>query len=178
MTGSTTVPVANQPQMVAFVQDSLNVTIGSTTGKQCTGSGIAASITFAEKFPSAFRKKIETGNDLVAIEQDMPGLNYVTESIFTNEAGVPGLGTAGKANQGTRFIVKFMNTQNGISVSIPAYDASGSLRAAYVASAASDGSGGPPIHVPPSLPANLVAAPAQSISLSTGAGYAVYEVIG
>lgn len=169
MTGSTTVPVANQPQMVAFVQDSLNVTIGSTTGKQCTGSSIAASITFAEKFPSAFRKKIETSNDLVAIEQDMPGLNYVTESIFTNEAGVPGLGTAGKANQGTRFILKFMNVQNGVSVSIPGAVQSGSLWAVFVASAASDGSGGTPM---------TISAGSQSISLSTGAGYAVYEVIG
>ncbi len=146
ITGSTTIPVANQPQFVAFVQDSLDVTVGGTTGKQCTGPEDTASITFSEKFPSAFRKKIETDSseDLVAIEQDMPGLNYVTESIFTNEAGVPGLGAAGKANQGTRFIVKFKSVQNGVSISLPGMVQSGSLWIAYVASAASDGSGGTP----------------------------------
>jgi hypothetical protein len=168
ITGSTTVPVANQPQMVAFVQDSLDVTIGATTGKQCTGPTSTASIKFAERFPSAFRKKIETDDYLDAIEQNMPGLNYITESIFTNEAGVPGLGAAGKANQGTRFIVKFKNVQTGVSISLPGIVSSGVLNAAYVASAASDGSGGTPTTSSSSV----------AVSLSSGAGYAVYEVVG
>jgi hypothetical protein len=166
ITGSTTVPVANQPQMVAFVQDSLDVTIGGTTGKQCTGTSATASIKFSEKFPSAFRKQIETDDYLVPIEQNSPGLNYVTESIFTNEAGVPGLGTAGKANQGTRFIVKFKNVQNGVSVSVPGTVSSGSLKLNLVSGAASDGSGGTP------------GTSGVTVSLSSGAGYVVYEVVG
>lgn len=168
ITGSTTVPVANQPQMVAFVQDSLDVTIGGTTGKQCTGTSATASIKFSEKFPSAFRKQIETDDYLVPIEQSSPGLNYVTESIFTNETGVPGLGKAGKANQGTRFIVKFKNVQNGVSVSVPDRVSSGVLRLQYVSGAASDGSGGTASTTNSS----------QAVSLSSGAGYVVYEVVG
>jgi len=173
ITGSTTVPVANQPQMVAFVQDSLNVTISGTTGKQCTGPTSSATITFAEKFPSAFRKKISTNDAdsagvLAPIEQNTPGLNYVTESIFTNETGVPGLGVAGKADQGTRFIVKFKNVQNGVSVTVPARVQSGTMWVAYVASAASDGSGGTPATSNSTV----------TVSLSSGAGYVVYEVVG
>jgi hypothetical protein len=166
ITGSTTVPVANQPQMVAFVQDSLDVTVGGTTGKQCTGTSATASITFKEKFPSAFRKKIETDDYLVPIEQNMPGLNYVTESIFTNQAGISGLGAAGKADQGTRFIVKFKNVQNGVSVSVPGSVPSGVMRLNLVSGAASDGSGGTP------------GTSGGSVSLSSGAGYVVYEVVG
>jgi len=169
ITGSTSVPVANQPQTVAFVQDSLTVSISGTTGKQCTGPTSTASITFKENFPSAFRKKIEnsySGDVLSEIEQSTPGLNYVTESIFTNETGVPGLGKAGKADQGTRFIVKFKNVQNGVGISVPTYVTSGSLRATLVPGAASDGSGGTATGV------------GGTVSLTSGAGFVVYEVTG
>jgi hypothetical protein len=164
ITGSTTVPVSNQPQLVAFVTDSLSVSISGTTGKQCTGPTSTASITFKELFPSAFRKKIETDNSagLAAIEQSAPGINYVTESIFTNTAL---LGAAGKADNGTRFIVKFKNVQAGVGISLPASVTSGSLRLVNVSGAASDGSGG-----------TLTGTGA--VSLSGGAGYAVYEVVG
>lgn len=163
ITGATTVPVSNQPQLVAFVTDSLSVSISGTTGKQCTGPTSSASITFKELFPSAFRKKIETlgGNP---IDQDAPGLNYLTESMFTNQAGVPGLGKAGKADQGTRFIIKFKNVQNGVGISLPSSVPSGSLRLVNVAGAASDGSGG-------------TLTGTGSVSLTSGAGYAVYEVV-
>jgi len=168
ITGSTTVPVANQPQMVAFVQDSLDVTISGKSEKQCTSPTSTATITFKEKFPTAFRKKVETDSsaNLVPIEQNSPGLNYVTESIFTNQTGVPGLGTAGKADQGTRFIVKFKNVQNGVGISLPGVVTSGVMRLNLVAGAASDGSGGTP------------GTAGSSVSLSSGAGYAVYEVVG
>lgn len=171
ITGSTSVPVSNQPQTVAFVQESLTVSVNGTTGKQCTGPTSSASITFRENFPSAFRKKIEqfdVEGTLVELEQNTPGYNYLTESIFTNEAGVPGLGTAGKANQGTRFIVKFKNTQNGVGISVPGSVASGDLWAVYVSGAASDGSGGTPV---------AIGSGSQSVSLTSGAGYAVYEVV-
>jgi hypothetical protein len=168
ITGSTTVPVSNQPQMVAFVQDSLDVTVSGTTGKQCTGPDGTATITFSEKFPSAFRKKIETDGELAAIDQSTPGLNYVTESIFTNEAGVPGLGKTGKANQGTRFIVKFRNVQTGVGISVPDRVESGSLYAVLVSGAAADGSTGTPVTTSGST----------SVSLSSGAGFVVYEVVG
>ena len=166
ITGSTSVPVANQPQTVAFVQDSLDVSISGATGKQCTGPTQTASITFKEKFPTAFRKKIETDSSLNPVEQNLPGFNYVTESIFTNQTGVPGLSTAGKANQGTRFIVKFKNVQNGVGISLPGSVTSGSLVAKWVTGAASDGSGG------------TADGAGGSVSLSGGAGYAVYEVVG
>lgn len=169
ITGSTSVPVSNQPQTIAFVQESLTVTTSSATGKQCTGPTGSATITFKENFPSAFRKKIETDSGettLAAVEQSTPGLNYVTESIFTNETGVPGLGKAGKADQGTRFIVKFMNVQKGVGISVPGSVSSGSLYAVYVPAAASDGSGGTATGV------------GGSVTLTNGAGYAVYEVVG
>jgi hypothetical protein len=169
ITGATSVPVANQPQTVAFVQKSLTVSISGTTGKQCTGPTGSATITFKENFPSAFRKMIEqdtTSDGLVAMEQNTPGLNYLTESMFTNQEGVPGLGTAGKATQGTRFIVKFKNVQNGVGISVPGSVASGSLDAVHVPGAASDGSGGTPTGA------------GGSVSLTGGAGYVVYEVVG
>lgn len=174
ITGSTSVPVSNQPQTVAFVQDSLTVSISGTTGKQCTGPTNTASITFKENFPSAFRKKIETNTPseseaIAAVEQSVAGYNYVTESIFTNETGVPGLGKAGKADQGTRFIAKFQNVQNGVGISVPGSVNSGTLYAVYVTGAASDGSGGTPV---------AVGAGSQTVSLTSGAGYAVYEVVG
>lgn len=162
ITGSTTVPISNQPQLVAFVSDSLGVSISATTGKQCTKADGTASITFKELFPSAFRKRIETDNDLNVVEQNMPGLNYVTESTFTNTALI---GAAGKADQGTRFIVRFKNVQNGVGISLPASVTSGVMKAVNVLGAASDGSGG-------------TLAGSGAVSLSNGAGYAVYEVVG
>jgi hypothetical protein len=171
ITGSTSVPVANQPQTIAFVQDSLSVSISGTTGKQCTGPTSSASIKFTELFPSAFRKKIENGDG--EVEQSTPGLNYVTESMFTNEAGVPGLGKAGKANQGTRFIVKFKNVQNGVGVNVPNAVKSGTLYAVLVAGAASDGSGSASVGIwPPDTSGT------SSVSLTSGAGFVVYEVMG
>ncbi|MCL5746168.1 MAG: hypothetical protein M1541_19935 [Acidobacteria bacterium] len=169
ITGSTSVPVSNQPQLVAFVQDSLSVSISGTTGKQCIkDSEDNASITFTELFPSAFRKKIETDDEGAAVDQNTPGLNYVTESMFTNSDLIP---AAGVANQGTRFIVKFDNVQKGVTVKVPGRVQSGTLYAVLV-SANSDGSGGTaPVYGDSSSSLSTV-------SISSGAGQVVYEVIG
>jgi len=166
ITGATSVPVANQPQTVAFVQQSLAVSISGATGKQCTASDDEASITFTENFPSAFRKKIETSSN-VAIDQNIPGYNYVTESMFTNSTVT---GAAGAANQGTRFIVKFTNVQNGVTVYTPNSVLSGSLYAVRVSGANSDGSGG--------TLATMGDGTLTAVSISGGAGIAVYEVVG
>jgi hypothetical protein len=61
--------------------------------------------------------------------------------------------------------VRFKNVQNGVSVSLPASVTSGSLQLVNVAGAASDGSGG-------------TLTGTGSVSLTSGAGYAVYEVVG
>ncbi|MCE5311053.1 MAG: hypothetical protein LLG20_25730, partial [Acidobacteriales bacterium] len=177
ITGATSVPVANQPQTVAFVQQSLAVSISGASGKQCTkpGEKDVAKITFTENFPSAFRKVIETDNSLVAVEQNIPGYNYVTESMFTNSAVFAGVGVA---NQGTRFIVKFTNVQNGVTVSVPEVVVSGgsstpSLNAYLVTgNVKADGSGGSPIN--PAADADST----EAVSISGGAGFAVYEVVG
>jgi hypothetical protein len=171
ITGSTSISVGNQPQLVGYVQDSMTVTVGSAQAKQCSETSKDVNITFTEIIATAFRKKIETDNSesLVEVEQSTVGYNYLTESIFTNQTLVPGLGTAGKANQGTRFIVRFKNVQNGVAVSVPSVAESFSLKLYYVAGAASDGSGGTVDRTISGL---------KSISLASGAGYAVYEVVG
>lgn len=173
ITGSTSISVGNQPQLVGYVQESLKVTVGSASAKQCSDTSKTVNITFEEIFPSAFRKKIETDSSAIPaeIEQSTVGFNYTTESIFTNQTLVPGMSTAGKANQGTRFIVKVSNVQNGVGVSVPSWvtPSSSALNIVYVPGAASDGSGGT---------VDLTISGSKSISLSGGAGYAVYEVVG
>ncbi len=168
ITGATSVPVANQPQTVAFVQQSMTVSTSSASGKQCVSAADdvnakTASITFTENFPSAFRKKVEDGT-----EQSTPGYNYVTESMFTNSAVV---GAAGLANQGTRFIVRFTNVQNGVSISVPNSVKSSSMYAVIVALANADGTSGNP-------GAYSDTTGSTPVSISGGAGYAVYEVVG
>jgi hypothetical protein len=121
ITGTTSVPVSPQPQTVAFVTPSINVTVGNVQSyKQCAAPTAYPTITFTELFASAFRKKIETSytalNGVANVEQSTLGGTYFTESGFTNTAL---LGSAGVATQGTQFVVRIKNINSGVTVTFP-----------------------------------------------------------
>jgi hypothetical protein len=95
--------IINQPVpgvVIASMQDGLNFT--STTPS--TGF---LDMKFEEKFPSAFKKRIENlSTPLDATHQDVPGTFYCTESGFTPQFSAVTPGAIGSADTGTRFLAK------------------------------------------------------------------------
>jgi hypothetical protein len=174
ITGTAPVPVSPQPQTVAFVVPSISVTATAQNYKQCTSAANFPSITFTELFASAFRKKIETKYSIAlgvqTKDQSTLGGSYITESGFSNPAL---LGNAGVATNGTRFIIRLKNINNGVAIAVPgsvlssATDTNGQkLVAKFVSGAASDGSGG------------TVDAAGGTLTQTSNSAYAVYEVTG
>jgi hypothetical protein len=129
ITGSTSVPVNNPQQIVAFAQQGLVSSMPSANYKQCvTASSDSStqpsplpSFTFSEGFASSFKTVYQTlaaATGLVgrgpAGTPSTPGVAYYDEGGFmTSVAGV------GSASQGTQLQVVFTNIPSGATVNVP-----------------------------------------------------------
>jgi hypothetical protein len=162
ITGPTTIAVTNNVLNVAVPILGL-ITSGSTaiTGLQCIDTEATASISLKEGFATAFKTQ--------GVPTFQPG-NTQWESGYY----APGSNNGGGASQGTRFLIRFYNIPQGVSIEVPKVVDNGTLavngdalRIEWVSGADSNGAGGTLPHASDSL----------SIGLSGGFGSVTYEVI-
>ncbi len=145
-TGTTSIPINNPQQVVAFVQDGLTFSAGNAAFLQCEepgtgnvdtddsydptasvddfppGSGFSIiSLTFSERFATAFkRRNVATtpGSPSAIAPQNQPGSIYNTETGFYNPSfsSTHDADEAGLASQGTQLLAQFKNVPSGVSL--------------------------------------------------------------
>ncbi|MDP8983100.1 MAG: hypothetical protein M3O35_21190 [Acidobacteriota bacterium] len=115
ISGPVSVAIVNPESVLAQPTDGLKFTSSFPVGAAGT-----LDLTFTELFPSAFKKRIENtlGGPLTASYQDVPGVNYCTESGFTPEFSPLTPGAIGSANTGTRLLAEISNVPPGVFVFI------------------------------------------------------------
>ena len=125
VSGAVSVPLNNPVQVVGFVQDALAVSL------QCSPAGTVG-LRFDELFPTAFKTQGGTG-------QSTPGTIYNTESGFTPDPIIAGVGTA---DTGTELGAAVSGLPAGTQLSVPASITEGSLTIVAV-----DPPGGGPVPI-------------------------------
>lgn len=178
---SSTLPLSNNPVIVAFAQQGLLATI-SGSGVRCTGSPLPASVSLTnlfaagtaeettrvtEGFEQAFQPKdptSDTGTRILLTYTNFPaGASiYVPDAVAGSDSTLPtsggGLGPAAAVGEytpgsGALLLVRVLNTDaNGVGGTLTALPA-------------------------PNSSGVLVLDGAHSVSLTNGAGYAVFEVV-
>jgi len=146
VTGTTSVPINNPQQTVAFIQPGLTFGIRQAVSSylQCVSfnssaasdsskalsSGLGTIVRFTEGFASAFKRRNAASQDSInwdvsptPVSQNTPGAIYNTESGFYNSAAPSdnGLNTAGLASHGTRLMARFANVPAGVSLYASVY---------------------------------------------------------
>jgi len=146
VTGTTSVPINDPQQTVAFIQPGLSFSVrqaGRSSLLQCVSfnrssaidtssalsDGLGTIVRFAEGFASSFkRRNIATFTDAnispsPPIRQNDPGAIYNSESGFYNPSPTVvtgstanGLAIAGLADHGTRLMARFSNIPAGVSL--------------------------------------------------------------
>ncbi len=144
-TGTTSIPINQPQQTIAFIQPGLTVSRVNISGKvllQCvnqntnlatdssrqTQSGATSVLRFREGFASAFKRRnanLGSSADVspTPTNQNGPGLIYNTETGFYNNlfTSTNGVNIAGLADHGTRLLARFSNVPAGVSVYVSAY---------------------------------------------------------
>jgi len=163
ITGPTTIPVTNNVLNVAVPILGLIVTPGAPlVGLQCIDTTGVSSIKLNEGFATAFKT--------LGVPTFSPGQTQWESGYYA-----PGSNNGGGASQATRFLIRFFNIPQGVSISVPRFLTSGTgvvgvpedqIEMGVVSGANSNGVGG------------LVSTTTGSVSvaLSGGFGYVVYEV--
>ncbi len=191
VSGSTSLPLSNPQQTVAFVQPGMDFHVLSSDSfgllSEVTGQvGVRLNpctsfsqmvLRFEEKFPSAFAPRgtpapgtnYDQDSSPAPAKQDTPGGISFNESGFYNPSFPSGFGLnrAGLADAGTRLMATFNNIPAGVTVSVEIYE-----RGVYPSRArlvATDSTGAGP----------FVAASADRGSLTpvNGTATAVWEVL-
>jgi hypothetical protein len=162
ITGTLTLPITSPFLAVGYIQNGLRFTVTSTTFTQC-GSGGSFTARFIEQFPNAFRVR-GAPNPPFPYQNDLTQI-YNTESMFWG--GVPGSGaylasTAGQATQATRLRIAFTGIPSGVNISVPTSITSGVGTTATLVPVGTDGS--------------TADTTTGAVTLTGGAGAAVYEV--
>jgi hypothetical protein len=144
VTGTTSVPINNPQQTVAFIQPGLSFSIRQAVANylQCVSfnsgaatntatnlnNGLGTIVRFAEGFASSFKRRnvaayTNADTSPVPDNQNVPGAIYNTETGFYNKAPVivtgssqNGLQIAGLADHGTRLMARFANVPAGVSL--------------------------------------------------------------
>jgi hypothetical protein len=144
VTGTTSVPINNPQQTVAFIQPGMSFSIRQavTNYLQCVSfnrdaatdtsktlvNGMGTIVRFAEGFASSFkRRNVAAFSNADASptpeNQNVPGAIYNTETGFYNNAPAivtgssqNGLQIAGLADHGTRLMARFANVPAGVSL--------------------------------------------------------------
>jgi hypothetical protein len=128
VSNSAALPITNPTPTVGFVQAGLTTSVGSAINRQqCVSSTrIAVStLTFTENFGTAFKTRVVAQYDLPYSGQGKPtattpGNQNVPGSIYNSESNfvlpVPGGGTAGLADFGTRLKATFNNVPSSVRI--------------------------------------------------------------
>lgn len=113
VSGPISLGISGQPNVVAQTVDGLNFT--STVPP---GPPAGLDLHFAEVFPNAFLKRIENSflGPFTAVQQDVPGIIYCTQSGFTPEFAPLTPGAIGSANTGTRLLAQLSHIPPPASV--------------------------------------------------------------
>lgn len=220
-TSTTSIPINNPQQTVAFIQPGMTFstrTLTSANYLQCvSNNGSAATssssnmtstrhiLRFTEGFASAFKKRVNgvEGNadtNVSALDQNTPNNNFFTESGFYNANVVTAgnntgslttnIASAGLASQGTRLMARFTNVPAGVvlyasvygvtSTSTPTLSAAATQATSPVRLVSTDASGAgsfSAVSATNSSTESSLSIPSAPISLSNGAGVAVWEVV-
>jgi uncharacterized protein (TIGR03437 family) len=178
---SSTLALSNNPVVVAFAQPGL-LASNSTSGVECAGSPVPSSINLSnlfaegtaeettrvtEGFAQAFVPKnanTDTGTQILLSFSNFPAgaTIYVPDAVAGSSAAVP---TVGGTLGGTATIGQYA-------------PGSGTLLLVRVLNSDANGAGGTLTTLPPPNASGvLVLSSANPVSLTNGAGYAVYEVV-
>ena len=158
-TGTSSIPINNPQQTVAFIQTGLTTSVTNLSGSgktllQCVSenrdlatdsskamqTGLTSYISFTEGFASSFKRRnvnLGSSGDVspTPLAQNTPGAIYSTESGFYNDTFTThnGGGKQGLADQGTRVMAKFSNIPAGVALYTNAYriDVGGGLPSTY-----------------------------------------------
>ena len=142
VTGTTSVPINNPQQTVAFIQPGLSFSTRQAVNSylQCVSfnsaaatdsskaliSGMGTIVRFAEGFASSFKRRnaaayVDGDTSPTPVNQNVPGAIYNTESGFLNQtpaivtgSSANGLAAAGLADHGTRLMARFANVPAGV----------------------------------------------------------------
>ena len=144
VTGTTSVPINNPQQTVAFIQPGLsfstrqavnsylqcvsfNAAAATDSSKALTsGQGMGTIVRFSEGFASAFKRRnaaayVDGDTSPTPTDQNVPGAIYNTETGFLNQtpaivtgSSANGLAAAGLADHGTRLMARFANVPAGV----------------------------------------------------------------
>lgn len=202
-TSTTSLPINNPQQVVAYVQPGMSFstrTSNSAGYLQCTSvnrsaaTDSSASITdsrhvlrFTEGFASSFKRRSQayTNADESPVwqAQNVPNNNYFTETGFYNPTPVSGanntaglttnISQAGRASQGTRLMAKFSNVPAGVVLYATIYELGGTSANSRLRLISTDTNGGGAFSAVSATSGGTYA----PISLSNGAGMVVYEVM-
>lgn len=157
ISGTASLGLPNTQFTVAFVQPGMKFSATSATYNQCEPGTKSYTISFAEMFGTAFRHQRSVGN------QNVPGSIYNTESMFYSSAFTTvGAPNAGLATQGTRLSARFSNVPANVTITVPTSGSNSSGDAASLVASGTNGS--------------TANATTGVVTLTGGAGAAVYEV--
>ncbi len=152
VTGTTSVPINNPQQTVAFIQPGLGfgtrqavnsylqcVSFNSgaaTDTSKALNNGLGTIVRFSEGFASSFKRRnvaafSNADTSPLPVNQNVPGAIYNTETGFYNStpaivsgSSANGLGIAGLADFGTRLMARFANVPAGVSLYATLYPVS------------------------------------------------------
>ena len=151
-------PALVNPQMTtAFIVQGMNFSTTPATYEQCSSGSHTFPIVFTELIGPAFRHAAGVSS------QNVPSLDYSTESMFYNNL-FTGIGAgAGRASQGTLLIARFTNVPANVTISVPVspFNAASGDAASLVAT----GTGGSTANASTGI-----------VALTGGAGAAVWEI--
>jgi len=128
VSNSAALPITNPTPTVGFVQAGLSTSVGSATNRQQCVSSTRTSVstlTFTENFGTAFKTRVVAQFNTPFAGQGFPtsvapGNQNVPGSIYNSESNfvlpVPGGGTAGLADFGTRLKATFNNVPTGVRI--------------------------------------------------------------
>jgi len=142
VTGTTSVPINNPQQTVAFIQPGLSFSTRQAVNSylQCVSfnsaaatdsskaliNGMGTIVRFSEGFASAFKRRnaaayVDGDTSPTPVDQNVPGAIYNTETGFLNQtpsivtgSSANGLAAAGLADHGTRLMSRFANVPAGV----------------------------------------------------------------
>jgi hypothetical protein len=128
VSNSAALPITNPTPTVGFVQSGLSTSASSASNKQqCVGQTKQSinTLTFTELFGTAFKTRVLAQNNTTFAGQGVPpaaapGNQNTPGSIYNSESNfvlpVPGGGTAGLADFGTRLKATFNNVPTGARI--------------------------------------------------------------
>jgi hypothetical protein len=143
VTGTTSVPINNPQQTVAFIQPGMTFSVrqvvssylqcvsfnaaAATDSSRTLNNGLGTVVRFTEGFASSFKRRnvaayINGDESPEPVAQNTPGAIYNTESGFYNptpvvvQGSANGLSSAGLASHGTRLMARFANVPAGVAL--------------------------------------------------------------